>query len=92
MLNLSLEEALAGGDGFTIRAVVARMQEQAYERGYIAGVQDQTANLRYAMDTGPLTTPVAWFRFKDDTELVKPMLDTAWDDLRIVDIRKEETL
>lgn len=87
-LTMSLDEAIAGGDPFTVRAVAKRDAEQAHERGYLAGVQDQQVNLRYALDTGPGTTPVAWFRFHDDAKLAKAALNESWENLRIVNIQQ----
>ncbi len=89
-LTMSLDEAIAGGDPFTIRAVAKRDATAAYERGYLAGVQDQQVNLRYALDTGPLTTPVAWFRFRDDAALAKVALNDSWEDLRVVSLQAKE--
>lgn len=84
----TLEAAIASGDAFSIKAAAAEDAKRAYERGYLNGVQDQQVNLRYAMDTGPLTTPIAWFRFLDDAKFVKPLMDQAWEDLRIVNLKE----
>ena len=88
ILKISLDEAIAGGDAFTIRAVAKRDAANAHERGYLAGVQDYGANLRYALDTGPNTTPIAWFRFHDDDKLAKAALNESWEDLRIINIQE----
>jgi len=87
-LTMSLDTAIAGGDASTIKAVAERDVAQAHERGYLAGVQDYQVNLRYALDSGPGTTPIAWFRFHDDAKLAKVALNDSWEDLRVVDIRQ----
>lgn len=89
-LTMTLEEALAGGDAFTIRAVAQRDAERAYRKGYIEGVSDYEAQLRYALDTGPGSSPVGWLRFLDDAKLVRAVLETQWDDLRIVRVADGE--
>lgn len=86
-LTMSLDEAIAGGDPFTIKAVAKRDAAQAHERGYLAGVQDQQTNQNYALVSDGIM-PVAWFRLLSDAELAKAALNDSWEDLRIVDIQQ----
>ena len=86
----TLADAITGGDRFSIEAAASEMARRAYDKGYVEAVQDYQHNLRYALDTGPRTTPIAWFRFLDDAKVAKAVLDTSWDDLRIVDLQKKE--
>ena len=88
-LTMTLTEAIAAGDAFTIEAVAKRDAEQAHMRGYLAGVQDQAVQLRYALDTGPRTTPIAWFRFADDAAVAAGVLADSWKDLRVVSLEQE---
>lgn len=86
----TLADAITAGDRFSIEAAATEMAQKAYNKGYVEAVQNyQTNLLRYALDTGPRTTPIAWFRFHDDAKVAKAVLDAFWDDLRIVGIRKE---
>ena len=87
----TLEAAISSGDRFSIQAAAKADAEKAYSKGYLEGVQDQQAVMRYVLDTGPLTTPIAWFRFYDDAKLAKAVLSTAWDDLRIVELATGES-
>ena len=86
-LTMSLDEAIAGGDPFTIKAVAKRDAAQAHERGYLEGVQDQQTNQNYALVSDGIMS-VAWFRLLSDAELAKAALNDSWEDLRIVDIQQ----
>ena len=86
----SLDAALDSGDRFSIEIAAKEAADKAYTKGYLEGVQDQQAVLRYALDTGPLTSPIAWFRFHDDAKLAATVLSAAWEDLRIVKIATGE--
>lgn len=85
-MTMDLDLAIAAGDPFTIQAVAKRDADRAYRKGYIEGVQDYQVSLRYALDTGPATTPIAWFRFVDDARLAATVLSASWDDIRVVHV------